>query len=121
MKLAGWNDLPRGYGAHFDTALAPIWLRILYATPFLDRFAYPQLVRRGLGFLAPHPGLSATELDPVIGGWQLENPHHRAPGSVAWLHPDGDKWLGYGVLQCCGSMPGQRVGPVQDRSGTLHL
>ncbi len=50
MKLAGWNDIPWGYAARFDTASAPVWLRILYATPFLDRFAYPQLVSRGLGF-----------------------------------------------------------------------
>ena len=91
MKLAGWNDMPKGYGARFDTASAPVWLRILHATPFLDRFAYPQLVYRGLGFLAPHPGLSAAELDPVTGSWRLEDPHYRSPGSVAWLHPDRDK------------------------------
>lgn len=91
VKLAGWNDIPKGYGARFDIASAPVWLRILYATPFLDRFAYPQLVYRGLGFLAPHPGLSAAELDPVTGSWRLEDPHYRSPGSIAWLHPDRDK------------------------------
>lgn len=41
MRLAGWNDIPKGYGARFDTASAPAWLRIMHATPFLERFSYP--------------------------------------------------------------------------------
>ncbi len=86
MRLAGWNDIPMGYRARFDTASAPTWLRLLYATPFVDRFAYPLLVRRGLGFLSPHPGWSVTQLDPVARGWRLDDPDYRAPGSFAWLH-----------------------------------
>ncbi len=85
MRLAGWNDIPAGYGARFDTASAPTWLRLLYATSFVDRFAYPLLVRRGLGFLTPHPGLSVTQLDLVTGGWRLEDPDYQTPGSAAWL------------------------------------
>ncbi len=88
MRLAGWNDIPRGYGARFDTASAPAWLQILSATPFLDRFAYPLLVHRGLGFLTPHPGWPATKFAPVTGGWRLEVPEHWSAGSVAWLHPN---------------------------------
>ena len=72
MKLTGWNDIPRGYGASFETKAAPLWLRVLYATPFVDRFAYPLLVRRGLGVLTPHPGASMADRDEVTGGWRIE-------------------------------------------------
>jgi hypothetical protein len=34
---------------------APGWLRIWFRTPFLDRFAYPVAVRRGLDVLGPQP------------------------------------------------------------------
>ncbi len=88
MRLAGWNDIPSGYGARFNTASAPAWLRILDGTPFLDRFAYPLPVHQGLGFLTPYPGWPATESEPVTGGWQLEDPDYRSPGSVASLHPN---------------------------------
>lgn len=91
MRLAGWNDIPRGYGARFDTASAPAWLRIMHATPFLDRFSYPLLVQRGLGFLTPSPELSTSQLDPVTGGWRIDEPGYLAPGSVAYLHLDENK------------------------------
>lgn len=72
VRLAGWNDIPRGYGARFEVERAPLWLRVLFATPFVDRFAYPLLVRRGLGVLGPHPGFPVDRLGPVPDGWRVE-------------------------------------------------
>ena len=56
MRLEGWNHVPHGYGATFDIGGAPWWLRAWFRTPFVDRFAYPVLVDRGLGWLTAHPG-----------------------------------------------------------------
>ena len=33
MTLEGWNHIPRGYGADFDVATAPWWLRLWFRTP----------------------------------------------------------------------------------------
>ena len=71
MRLEGWNHIPEGYGASFDIASAPLWLRVWFHTPFLDRWAYPQLVRRGHGCLRPHPGVPAEQREAVAGGWRL--------------------------------------------------
>ena len=91
MKLGGWNVLPRGYGARFDTRAAPRWLRLLFSAPFLDRFAYPLMVRRGHAYLAPSPAMEAAERDPFpSGGWRPEEPDYVQPGSVSWLRTDGD-------------------------------
>ncbi|MDQ6875271.1 MAG: hypothetical protein M3042_09465 [Actinomycetota bacterium] len=72
MRLTGWNQIPHGYGARFDTAGAPWWLRALNAAPFVDRFSYPLLVRRGLGTLTPHPGWPTSDREPVTGGWRVD-------------------------------------------------
>jgi hypothetical protein len=72
VKLTGWNDIPQGYGATFEVARAPAWLRMLYSTPFIDRFAHPLLVRRGLGVLRPSPSWPPERLGPVEGGWRVE-------------------------------------------------
>jgi len=85
MDLPGWNVIPPGYGARFDVAAAPLWLRVFFRTPFIDRFAYPLMVRRGHAYLAPSPD-SAEKRDPFpIGGWRLEDDDYAQPGSVAWL------------------------------------
>lgn len=73
MRLKGWNDIPIGYGATFEVRRAPLWLRTLHRTPFLDRFSYPLLVNRGLGRLHPHPGAS-PELTPPTGWVVSEAP-----------------------------------------------
>lgn len=79
------------YCARFDTDAAPPWLRVLYRTPFLDRFAYPLMVRPGYGYLQPFPDADATDLAPFPGGgWRPEEPDHAQPSSVSWLRPDGD-------------------------------
>ena len=89
MKLDGWNVLPRGYGARFDTEAAPRWLRLLFSTPLLDRFAYPLMVRNGHAFLKPFPARDAADRDPFPGGgWRLEEPDYAQPGSVSWLRLD---------------------------------
>ena len=55
MRLEGWNHIPEGYGARFDVKAAPLWLRFLVNTPFIDSFAYPLLVKRGHGYLRTSP------------------------------------------------------------------
>jgi len=90
--LEGWNVLPRGYGARFDAQAATLWLRLLVGTPFLDRFAYPLLVRRGHAYLTPFPALNSADRDPFpSGGWQLEAPDYVQPGSVSWLQEHDGK------------------------------
>lgn len=89
MRLVGWNEIPRGYGARFEISAAPVWLRLLYGAPFLDRFAYPLLVRRGLGFLVQQPGWQKEDRDVVDGGWRLDTEAH-PPGSIAELRETRD-------------------------------
>jgi hypothetical protein len=85
MPLEGWNHIPRGYGADFDVASAPWWLRLWFGTPFVDRYAYPRLVRRGHGYLTPNPGCPADDREPTGGGWRLRERGYTAPGSVTGL------------------------------------
>ena len=42
MRIDGWNYLPRGYALAWDMQRAPTWLRVWFATPVLDRFAFPR-------------------------------------------------------------------------------
>lgn len=74
MHLEGWNSIPDGYGARFDLTGAPRWLRVWFRTPFVDRFAYPVVVRRGYGILTSNPGTPASELGPVPSGWRTSQP-----------------------------------------------
>lgn len=71
MRLEGWNRLPRGYGAYFDLAAAPWWLRGLFRSPFIDRFAYPILVSRGYGWLTAQPGVDGDEAAATARGWRI--------------------------------------------------
>ena len=85
VKLDGWNSIPRGYGVRLDVDAAPIWLRVLFRTPFIDRFAYPLLVRRGHAYLTPFPsGKGSCEPFPS-GGWRREGPNFVPPGSITPL------------------------------------
>ena len=81
MRLEGWNHIPEGYGASFDTASAPWWLRLWFRTPFLDRFAYPRMVERGFGYLRPHPKEPPGGREEVTGGWRLRPEGHEPPGA----------------------------------------
>ncbi|WP_139813352.1 hypothetical protein [Prescottella equi] len=76
MRLEGWNSIPKGFGARFDLSHAPWWLRGWMATPFIDRFAYPVVVARGLGYLTAHPGSDPAGLssDAAARGWRLGEP-----------------------------------------------
>ena len=85
MRLEGWNHVPEGYGATFDVAAAPAWLRAWFRLPFLDRFAYPQLVARGFGYLAPHPGFPEEEREEVAAGWKLRPEGYLPPGATTEL------------------------------------
>jgi hypothetical protein len=84
VQLEGWNSIPEGYTAAFDLRSAPRWLRLWFQTPFLDRYAYPIVVRRGYGWLRQHPGLSGEELGRVPAGWRIRPPDYRPPGSTAY-------------------------------------
>jgi hypothetical protein len=85
VRLAGWNDIPRGYGAEFDLAQAPLWLRAWFKTPLLDRFAYPVAVRRGYGWLTKQPTLDAAPIGD--DGWQVRPDDYVNRGSAAFLRP----------------------------------
>lgn len=86
VKLDGWNVMPRGYGVRFDVDAAPLWLRVFFRTPFIDRFAYPLMVRRGHAYLAPFPESDGLrDPFPLTGGWRLEDPDYVRPGSVTRL------------------------------------
>jgi len=92
MRLEGWNHVPRGYGATFDIRRAPWWLRAWFRTPFVDRFAYPILVNRGLGWLTVHPGCPAEQQEPVARGWRVRPEPDDPPGARSSLrHPDDDR------------------------------
>lgn len=69
MKLEGWNHIPHGYAAEFDLEHAPRWLRVWFNCPFLDRFAYPVVVRRGFASLSLMPG--AQPGAPIADGWRV--------------------------------------------------
>ncbi len=88
MRLEGWNHIPEGYGADFEVAAAPLWLRVLFRTPFLDRFAHPLLVQRGHGFLVPHPTEPPEGRGVVADGWKLRPANYVKPGSVSPLELD---------------------------------
>jgi hypothetical protein len=85
VRLEGWNHIPEGYGARFDARSAPGWLRLLFHTPFVDRFAYPLLVQRGHGYLRPSPGVHEQELGSVSPGWRIDPLGYEPPDSWAWL------------------------------------
>lgn len=85
MKLEGWNHIPQGYGAEFALREAPWWLRVWFSIPFIDRFAYPIVVRRGHGWLSPMPGLSTEQRGQVSPGWRIRPDGYQAPGSSAVL------------------------------------
>jgi len=71
VKLDGWNFVPRGYGLAWEVGRLPLRLRVLIRTPFIDRFAYPVMVHRGLAWLKPHPGWEEMDRDPVPPGWKV--------------------------------------------------
>ena len=85
VLLEGWNHIPRGYGASFDVASAPWWLRAWFRTPFVDRYAYPRLVRRGHGYLVADPSWPEKSREAVGAGWRLRDPADRPSGSATYL------------------------------------
>ena len=68
VRLAGWNWIPGGYELRWERAAAPWWLRAWFVTPFIDRFAYPVMIRRGYAWLVPDPG---QPRHPVPAGWSV--------------------------------------------------
>lgn len=83
VEFEGWNRVPVGYGAQFDLHGAPWWLRVWLHTPFVDRYAYPVVVRRGYGWLLPHPGLTDDELGLVPAGLRIRADGDKSSGSTA--------------------------------------
>ena len=51
ITILGWNDYRDGFYHRHDFESAPIWLRILATTPFLERFAYPIGVKKNYVWL----------------------------------------------------------------------
>lgn len=91
VKLDGWNAMPRGYGVRFDVDAAPLWLRVFFRTPFIDRFAHPLMVRRGHAYLMPFPDSDGPHDPFPSGGWRLEDPNYVQPGSVTQLQKRNQK------------------------------
>jgi hypothetical protein len=77
----GWNSIPDGFGARFDLRRAPLWLKLAYRTPFLDRATFPRLVDAGLGYLVPNsdtlPSTGAVALAEARG-WKVVEEHELA-------------------------------------------
>ena len=69
VRIDGWNNVPEGYGLTWDLSYAPVWLRVWFRIPILDRFAYPQLIRRRFAWLTPHPYWPEGKRGPVPPGW----------------------------------------------------
>jgi hypothetical protein len=85
VRLEGWNHIPAGYGARVDVKAAPLWLKFIFHTPFIDRLAYPLLVSRGHGYLRPSPEWPPEQLGGVGNGWRIDPPDYEPLGSTAWL------------------------------------
>ncbi|GAA1258613.1 hypothetical protein [Oryzihumus leptocrescens] len=87
MELEGWNSLPEGAGVVFDSSEAPLWLRVLFHLPFLDRFAHPLLVARGCGFLSVDDPAIFDPDAATAKGWRILPEDYVAPGSWAAFGP----------------------------------
>jgi hypothetical protein len=85
-RLEGWNEIPDGYGALFDIRRAPLWLRLWFRTPILDKFAYPVVVRRGFGHLTAHPGWVPKQLGDVGPGRHIDPDGLGATSEVTPYH-----------------------------------
>jgi hypothetical protein len=72
-SITGWSDIPRGYSAYFDWKSAPIAIRVLSKLPWLDRYAYPFMVKNQLAYLRPHPGFAPSDRAPVPSQWVVDD------------------------------------------------
>ena len=59
---------------------APWWLRLWFHTPFIDRYAYPQVVARGYGFLTQHQQYVDNAREVPAPGWRMRPPGYIPPG-----------------------------------------
>ncbi len=90
MRLEGWNSIPIGAEATFDLSAAPIWLKVIYHAPFIDRFAFPLLVARGHGSLSVTETTRFDAAAALAQGWVIMPEEYVAPGSVSSLaHREG--------------------------------
>lgn len=90
MKLLGWNSIPDGYGVVVRLDDSPNWLRFWFHTPYIDRFAYPVMVRRGFARLVPQPGTPGEDLARLHrAGWQVD-PRGEAPRSLLQAREEED-------------------------------
>ncbi len=91
VVFEGWDSIPAGAVAVFDWRAAPWWVRVLVRTPFLDRIAYPWMVRHGLAWLEVFDS-TVFDADAARGrGWRILPKGWVAPGSIAGLgeQPEG--------------------------------
>ncbi|GAA1241927.1 hypothetical protein [Oryzihumus leptocrescens] len=90
MELEGWNSIPPGSVAAFEVGAAPRWLRVLFFAPFIDRFAYPLLVARGLGSLdVVDPDLFDADAARTKG-WRILPQGYVAPRTWTTLRSSAD-------------------------------
>ncbi len=73
VKLEGWNHIPAHSGATFNLTGAPRWLVVMNQIPFVDRFSYPILVRRGYGMLHPDNDGEFDVHAAAAKGWTIED------------------------------------------------
>lgn len=72
MELLGWNLLPDDSAVEFKFEEGPTWLKILALTPYLERFAYPAAVKRGLGILWSNSLGQGKKEALESTGWKIE-------------------------------------------------
>jgi hypothetical protein len=51
----GWNWIPEGHGLHPRLGDVPVWVRLWYRTPFVDRWAHVWMWHHGGWEIRPHP------------------------------------------------------------------
>lgn len=71
--LTGWDYVPDGYAAEFRWSDAPVFIRAWRHIPFIDRFAYVYMVKRGHVYLRPHEIRITGGVDRVAPPWKVLN------------------------------------------------
>ena len=54
-RRPAWNWVPDGHGIRPRLDAVPLWVRLWYRTPFVDRFAYVWMWHHGGWWVHPHP------------------------------------------------------------------
>lgn len=80
MRLDGRNNAQKGYGARFDLAFALWWLRAMYRTPLIDRYAHHLLARSDQA--SSHPSATGHHtFSAPTGNAMASQAHDEQPSS----------------------------------------